>query len=1015
MEDDISRVINALPALVWTALPDGTSDFLNQRWCDYTGLTQDQARGGGWLSAVHPEEHSETLSRWRLILASAEPGDFEARLRRADGAYRWFLIACNPMRDQAGRVLRWVAVNTDIDERKLTKEALHSGQHDLRSIIDTIPMTAWSTRADGYCDFCNQRWLDYAGLSLEQVQGWGWGAAIHPDDLDTLVEHWQACLTSGAPVNTEARMRRFDGVYRWFLFLGNPLRDESGEIIKWFGTNVDIEDRKRVEDELKTNERDLIRIINTIPTTAWSTRPDGYCEFLSDRWLDYAGFTHEEAVGWRWATAIHPEDIAALQEHWLGCLASGTPVNTEARIRRFDGVYRWFLFLAQPFRDESGSIIKWFGTNVDIEDRKRADEALRENERNLMRIINTIPTTAWATRPDGYCEFLSDRWLDYAGFTYEQAVGWNWASVIHPDDVAGLQEHWLGSLASGTPVDTEARMRRFDGVYRWFLFLAQPFRDESGTIVKWYGTNVDIEDRKRADEALRASKRDLIQIINTIPTLAWSNDPDGHVDFLNQRWLDFTGLSAEQGAGWGWSTAVHPEDVNDLVEYWRDALVAGTQVDVEARLRRFDGEYRRFHFRASPLRDVSGNILKWYGTNTDIEDRKRVEEELRRSEAFLAEGQRLNLSGSFSWRLDNDEITFSEQLYRIYEFEIGVPITLDLIASRVHPEDAQLVSEKIASARSGQNDLHYEVRLRMPDGPVKYLRTVAHVTSDREGRLEIIGAVQDVTERQLQEDALGKVRSELARMARVASLGALTASIAHEVSQPLSGIITNANAGIRMLSADPPNVDGALETVRRTLRDGNRASQVISKLRALFGHKSVTAERVDLNEATREVIALLLSEMQRNRVVLRSELGEDLPSVVGDRIQLQQVILNLLLNASEAMIHVNDRPRQIVVKTERDGNNSVRVTVHDAGVGIDLQNLDQLFDAFYTTKNGGMGMGLSVSRSIIESHQGRLWAIPNDGPGATFSFSMPRATEDSNVSSIQNADANNVQSVAREL
>ena len=230
-------------------------------------------------------------------------------------------------------------------------------------------------------------------------------------------------------------------------------------------------------------------------------------------------------------------------------------------------------------------------------------------------------------------------------------------------------------------------------------------------------------------------------------------------------------------------------------------------------------------------------------------------------------------------------------------------------------------------------------------------------------------------------------------MARVTSLGALTASIAHEVNQPLSGIITNASTCLRMLAADPPNVDGARETARRTIRDGNRASDVITRLRALFSKKDATTESVDLNEATREVIALSLSELQRNRVILRAELADDLPPVTGDRVQLQQVILNLLLNASDAMSGVDDRPRQLVIRTERDEGDRVRLTVQDAGVGFDPQAVDRLFEAFYTTKSDGMGIGLSVSRSIIESHHGRLWATPNDGPGATFSFSIPRRPE----------------------
>ena len=371
--------------------------------------------------------------------------------------------------------------------------------------------------------------------------------------------------------------------------------------------------------------------------------------------------------------------------------------------------------------------------------------------------------------------------------------------------------------------------------------------------------------------------------------------------------------------------------------------------------------------------------------------RKQAEEELRRSEAFLAEGQHLSRTGSFSWRMATDEITWSEELYRIFEFDQGVPLTFPLIGSRFHPEDVQLLYEVVDRARGGASELEYEHRLQMPDRSVKYLHVVARGARDQDGQLEYIGAVQDVTERRVSEEALSNLRSQIARVARVTTLGALTASIAHEVNQPLSGIITNASTCLRMLAADPPNIDGARETARRTIRDGERASDVITRLRALFAKKEAPTESVDLNDATREVIALSSSELQRNRVILRTEFADDLPLVSGDRVQLQQVILNLLLNASDAMAGVDDRPRQLVIRTERDEGGRARLTMQDAGVGFKPQDADRLFEAFYTTKNGGMGVGLSVSRSIIESHHGRLWATPNDGPGAFFSFSLPCA------------------------
>ncbi len=387
----------------------------------------------------------------------------------------------------------------------------------------------------------------------------------------------------------------------------------------------------------------------------------------------------------------------------------------------------------------------------------------------------------------------------------------------------------------------------------------------------------------------------------------------------------------------------------------------------------------------------------------DITARKQAEaakdlrsrEELRRSEAFLAEAQRLSLTGSFSWKVATDAITWSEQLYRIYEIENGVPVTLDLIRTRVHPEDVSLLEKMrmIYQAGGGGEAFEWQYRLLMPDHTIKYLDAVAYAIRDQAGQLEYIAAVQDVTERRLSEEALAKVRSELAHVARMWSFGALTASIAHEVNQPLSGIITNASTCLRMLDADPPNVDGARETAKRTIRDGQRASDVVTRLRGLFTKRAVITESVDLNEAIREVLALSLSELQRARVVVHALLADELPPVFGDRVQLQQVFLNLIMNAADAMSGVDDRPRELTVRSGLEEGHNVLVSVRDTGVGFEPQTVDRLFEAFYSTKRGGMGIGLSVSRSIIERHHGRLWATPNQGQGATFAFSLPTDTK----------------------
>jgi signal transduction histidine kinase len=367
----------------------------------------------------------------------------------------------------------------------------------------------------------------------------------------------------------------------------------------------------------------------------------------------------------------------------------------------------------------------------------------------------------------------------------------------------------------------------------------------------------------------------------------------------------------------------------------------------------------------------------------------RLYDFLGRSEASLAEAQRLSSTGSFLWRVATGEILWSQQTHRIFDTDPNAPVTPKLIASRIHPEDLPLWHGMLDMGRGSGSDLDYEFRLQMLDGSVKYLHIVAHANRNQLNDLEYIGAIQDVTEYRLSEATLSRVRSELAHVSRVSTLGNLSASIAHELNQPLSGVIMNASTCLRRLAADPPNVEGAVEIVRRVIRDANRASEVINRLRALFGKKEKATELVDLNEAVRELIALSLTDFHANSVTLQSEYVDDLPLVTGDRVQLQQVMLNLLRNATDAMTDVNDRPRHLLIKTELEGEGRVRLTVKDSGIGFGQDGVDQLFNAFYTTKSHGMGMGLSVSRSIIESHNGRLWAVPNDGPGVTFSFSIP--------------------------
>lgn len=766
--------------------------------------------------------------------------------------------------------------------------------------------------------------------------------------------------------------------------------------------------RRRAEEALRDTERESRLILDNIPGLVGLLSATGYVEVVNRQLLDYFGQTLEELRHWGTNGTVHPEDVPHVAEVFTRSIEAGTPYNIVQRFRRSDGVYRWFENKGFPLRDAAGGVTRWCVLLTDIDERKRVEDALRESELESRLIVDSIPGLIALFSPGGELEFVNRQIVEYFGRTLEELRRWGTDDTTHPEDKTRVVEHFARAMAAGEPFEVESRARRFDGVYRWHQSRGYPLRGTDGQIVRWYNLIIDVDERKRAEEALAVSERNLKLIIDTIPVMAWSARPDGSADFFNQHYLNYVGLSAEQAGGWGWTAALHPEDSDDLAATWQRIMASEAPGEAEARLRRHDGEYRWFLFRANPLRDESGNVVSWHGTNTDIDDRKRAEaqrdrtiEEQRAQQELLDLAQKSARAMAFDWHIQQEINVWSPEQEALYGLPPGsFDGTYQGWKKLIYAPDWPVLLKAIGHAHE-TGEVAVEFRVRWPDGSIHWLATNGRMFFDDEGKpYRMVGFTSDVTPRKLAEEELrrseallAEARSELAHVSRVATLGALTASIAHEVNQPLAGIITNASTCLRMLAADPPNVEGASETVRRTIRDGHRASDVIRRLRALFGKKGAATELVDLNEATREVIALSQSELRKGRVILHDELAGDLPPVAGDRVQLQQVIMNLLLNASEAMSGVDDRPRQVVVRTERDEAERVRLSVRDAGVGFDPQDAERLFDAFYTTKTGGMGIGLSVSRSIIESHHGRLWAAPNDGPGVTFSFSIPRAHE----------------------
>ena len=774
-------------------------------------------------------------------------------------------------------------------------------------------------------------------------------------------------------------------------------------------------------------------VLDALAGLVWTARADGRCDFVNRGWHDYTGLGLDEARDHGWQTVIHPDDRPSFLAAWDVIRQAGAVDDIDARLRRFDGEYRWFALRPAPFPAEAEGDPAWCWLAIDIDEGPSTDGRMR-------RLLDRLPIQVAFLNLAGTSEYSNRKTLEDYGMTLDELVHWQTSSAIHADDHAIVREQLERLMTTGEMFDAQLRMHYKDGSYRWMRCLCVPFRDAQDNVVRYVTCQLDINDLKQAEsllaaevallemvargetlsqvlEALSRHVEDLCEgcfcsILRITPdkkhfyVVAGPSMPAAYNDKLNGLLIDpYYGPC---------SLAIVSKSAIVTVDPVNDPRWQGSEWPLLVTSHGYDSCW------SMPIMSVSGEtsgIFAIYrnepiGPTADeqklidrfakiaaiaidraIADQHLLsrESDLSRTLVQLVEGQRLSLTGSFTADLQRDEHRWSDEYYRIFEIDPTTRPSVQAVRDRIHPDDLALFDAEI---QSGTDDGDFVFRVATPSSGLKYIRGIAKVIDHVDGRPISMGIVQDITASKQAEEALARAQSELAHVARAAALSALTASIGHEVNQPLSGILTNANTCLRMLAADPPNVVGAGETARRTIRDANRAAEVIKRLRALFANKAPTMERIDLNEAARELIALSSSELQRGRVVLQTQFAGSLPIVEGDRIQLQQVMLNLLLNAADAMAEVEDRARIVTVETTIDPEGGVELLVRDSGTGVDPQILHRLFDPFYTTKSQGMGVGLSISRTIIENHGGRIWAVPNDGPGATFGFSIPRTAGD---------------------
>ena len=883
----------------------------------------------------------------------------------------------------------------------LTREIAR--QDELRAVIDNAPVFLWSDLPDGYCDFLNQRWLTYFNLSMQEAQGAGWTTLLHPDDAAHHLENWRKSISTGVPFETEARYRGPDGEYRWFLNRANPLRDKTGRIVKWYGTNFDIENLKRTETKLRLSEAYLAESQRLSHTGTWAFNATTTLYWSEESYriwgLDPLQGPPDRETVWQW---VHPDDRDRAREEIAETFRQKRDYAGEFRILLPDGTVKHLQVTGHHVFSESGDIVEVISTQVDVTNRKRAEEALRENEYKLRQITDTVPGLIWSTGPDGETTHVNQRLLDYSGMRFEAFKHRGWEALVHPNDLPETVKAYDHAIQTGTSFQGVLRLRRADGAFRWHHARSEPLRDQQGRIIQWYGVTIDIDEVKKAEEQPRSAAQ-LQATLNVLPTYTWYAAPSGALTFVNKRTAEYLGIPEDHplrfgidiGAHWeDWLPLLHPDDREEARQYWSNCLRTGEAAEHTYRVRDAQGDYRWFLSRVEPLRASDGTLLQWVGATLDIEELKRTEQALRESEAKFRDYA--ETASDWFWEIGPD-LKFTLLTGNAFGSDpadrIGTMCWDHALDLESEPEKWRLVQEALDSRKPFRDFVYCSAD---GAGLPMYVKASGMPVFDASGEFRgYRGTGTDVTATKRAERAetsLRTVQADLAHVSRVTTLGQLTASIAHEITQPIATARNNARAAVNFLDRPSPDLDEVREALDCIVADADRAGEIIDRIRDHIKKAPPRSDPFDLNKAINEVIMLTGGEITKHGVSVQTRLAEGL-FPVGDRVQLQQVVMNLILNAIEAMEAVEAGARALSISTE-ESQEGVLVAVRDAGLGIGPEHIERIFEAFYTTKSRGVGMGLSICRSIIDAHGGRLWADANESRGAVFQFTLPSVKKD---------------------
>jgi PAS domain S-box-containing protein len=890
------------------------------------------------------------------------------------------------------RTVEWSVSN----EHNRTDMAFTSGEQELRLVVETIPALVWRAGPEGNVEYVNKRVLEYFGAPLDEIIGWGWMEKVHTDDVAFKASTWLRNLESGNPHDAVCRMRGADGRYRWFEVRAEPLRARDGTVLGWYGLLIDIDDRRNAEDALRESEYKLRQTIDTVPGLIWSTGPDGEPTHVSQRLLDYSGMRFEEFKHRGWEAFVYPADFPETARAYDHAIQTGIPYQGVLRLRRADGEFRWHHIRCEPLRDRQGRIIQWYGLSVDIDEAKKAEDRLRRSEAHLAE-AQRLSHSGVSAYNETTILYGSEETYRIWGFDPAQGVPSREAvrQRIHPGDRDRHNAEVQRALGEKRGYSIAYRIVLSDGTVKHLESIGQPVFSASGELVEVVATQVDVTERKRAEQALREREAKIRRLVdaNIIGIFIW--DLDGRIIEANDALLRMVGYDHNDivSGRMRWTELTPPEWLDRDERRLAELKATGSLQPFEKEYFRKDGSRFPVLIGATTFEERGNQGVAFV---LDLTERNRAEQALRESEGKFRDYA--ETASDWFWEIGPDYkfTLLTGNAFGSHPADrIGTACWDHALDLETEPEKWRIVRETL-DARGPFRDLVY--RSVRGDGTPMCVKASGKPVFDTNGEFRgYRGTGTDVTaimRAQEEHERLRQLESDLAHMNRLDMMGQQAASLAHEITQPIAAARNYARAALNFLNQQPPDLDEVKKQLGRVVGAADRSGEIIERIRDHIKKAPPRKARFDLNHAIDEVIALGRSAITRNRVLIQTVLAEGLAPVQGDRVQLQQVVLNLILNAVEAMGSVEAGPRELLITTEQNQAKGVLVAVRDSGPGIDPETLERLFEAFYTTKTSGMGMGLSICRSIIDAHGGRLWAGVNEPHGAVFQFTLPHAEKE---------------------